>query len=357
VRAANIYGYGDYSPVTTIQAAQEPGLVAPASLSTVEESTDVRLAWSAPAANNDPITAYRVEILQKDGGYAEELTHCNGADATIVASATCIVPFTVLRASPYLLVQGDAVRFTVAAYNVYGWGATSQLNYVQVATIQTEPAAPSAPVYEPLSSTASTATFSWAGITAGSFETGGSAILSYNLQMKAGASTVWTEVHGQQGAYSTALTATATGLTTGETYTFRLRAANLHGWGTYSTEVPIVVSGVPDKPAAPSTALVSLHVNVSWTAPADNSATITAYRIKIKNSVGTYLEETTNCDASVDPIFSQRFCLVPMTHLRSSYGLALGTLVEVTVTAYNRNGWGAEGDPNTAGTTVQTEPG
>lgn len=41
-----------------------------------------------------------------------------------------------------------------------------------------------------------------------------------------------------------------------------------------------------------------------------------------------------------------------MTHLRTSYSLTLGTLIETTVTAYNRNGWGAESDPNTNGVTI-----
>jgi hypothetical protein len=174
--------------------------------------------------------------------------------------------------------------------------------------------------------------------------------------MKVDGSTVWSDIHGQDGAYSTALTATATGLAAGVTHTFRLRAANLHGWGAYSSEVPVVVSGVPDKPAAPTTELESLHVKISWVAPTDNFATITAYKIRIENAAGTILEESTHCDAAVEPIFSQRFCLVPMEHLRTAYSLTLGTLVEARVLAYNRNGWGAESDPNVAGVTIQTAP-
>lgn len=78
--------------------------MAPATLTTLEEALNVRFTWVAPSSNNNPITAYRIMVLQKDGGYAEELTHCNGADSTIVSSTTCVIPFTVLRASPYLLV-------------------------------------------------------------------------------------------------------------------------------------------------------------------------------------------------------------------------------------------------------------
>jgi hypothetical protein len=76
------------------------------------------------------------------------------------------------------------VLYTVAARNFYGWGATSQQNTAAIATIQTEPAAPSAPVYAATSSTLTTVVLTWAGITAGSADTGASPITSYNLQWR-----------------------------------------------------------------------------------------------------------------------------------------------------------------------------
>lgn len=93
VRARNIYGYGNFSAVTTIRAAQEPDTVLSATLSSVVNTTNVTLSWTPPGANNDTITAYRILILQKDGGYSEELTYCNGADAEVLAAAICHVPF------------------------------------------------------------------------------------------------------------------------------------------------------------------------------------------------------------------------------------------------------------------------
>jgi hypothetical protein len=357
VRARNIYGYGDYSAVTTIRAAQEPDAVAPASLSSVVSGTNVAFSWTAPDANEDPITAYRVLIRQADGGSSEESTYCNGADPAILAAAACDVPFVALRAAPFSLAQGDAVQFTVAAYNSYGWAAASQENYVAVAAMQAEPAAPSAPVYDAASSTMSSLVFSWAGIAADSFDTGGSPVLSYNLQMKVGSATAWTDVQGQDGAYSTALTATATtGVVAGETHTLRLRAANAHGWGAYSAEVAVVASGVPDQPAAPTTALENLDVKISWTAPAAHHATITAYSVRIEDATGAIVEETTHCDASADPILSQGFCLVPMAHVRTEHGLPLGAPVLARVAAQNLNGWSAESAPSAASVTVQTEP-
>lgn len=114
-------------------------------------ASDVAASWQAPDSNYDPITAYLVLFLQSDGQYSEETTHCPSSDTSLVGSLTCSVPLSVLRAPPYSLGYGAEVLFTVSAYNVYGWSLTSQVNTV-VATIETEPLAPTTPVYEAFSS-------------------------------------------------------------------------------------------------------------------------------------------------------------------------------------------------------------
>ena len=140
-----------------------------------------------------------------------------------------------------------------------------------------------------------------------------------------------------------------TSLTGGTSYTFRLFARNIHGWSASSSELIVVASGIPATPAAPTTLLQSSDVRITWLTPANNYATITAYKVFIKNSVGNYLEETTYCDASRDPVFSNLYCLVPMSHLRNSYGLPYDTLIEVIVQAYNINGWSPLSSANTEG--------
>lgn len=78
-------------------------------------------------------------IRQSDGStYTEETNYCDASTATIIADKYCLVPMTVLRASPYSLSYGTLVVAEVQAYNAKGWGALSIANTVG-ATIQTEP--------------------------------------------------------------------------------------------------------------------------------------------------------------------------------------------------------------------------
>jgi hypothetical protein len=46
VRAQNIYGYGEWSDIFTIKAAQEPDQVSLASLGSVVDGLSVKLSWA-----------------------------------------------------------------------------------------------------------------------------------------------------------------------------------------------------------------------------------------------------------------------------------------------------------------------
>ena len=87
---------------------------------------NVDLSWTAPDSNFDPITAYTILIRGADGSFYEDTVTCDGTnDAAVLNNAACSVPFTTLRASPYLLELGDEVIFTVTATNGYGPGIES----------------------------------------------------------------------------------------------------------------------------------------------------------------------------------------------------------------------------------------
>ena len=52
----------------------------------------VMISWSPPNNNGDPITAYKVEILENDGiTWIENTTVCDGANPTVMALDYCIV--------------------------------------------------------------------------------------------------------------------------------------------------------------------------------------------------------------------------------------------------------------------------
>lgn len=62
--------------------------------------------------------------------------------------------------------------------------------------------------------------------------TGGSPILSYNLEMQIAG--VWTELVGQTTYYQWTSFLMQTNIVTGVTYTFRIRGRNKWGYGEYS---------------------------------------------------------------------------------------------------------------------------
>ena len=117
------------------------------------------------------------------------------------------------------------------------------------------------PVYDPLSSTLTSIRVTWSALSTLASQ-GGVAVDSYHLQWDSGTSGVtWTDVQGQDGSLSTATSATiSSGITGGNSYQFRLRAHNIHGWGTYSSVLTVTASGVPAQPAAVTTTLSNQDV-------------------------------------------------------------------------------------------------
>lgn len=134
---------------------------------------------------------------------------------------------------------------------------------------------------------------------------------------------------------------TTSSLTGGTTYKFRVRAHNIHGFGAWSNEASEIASGYPATPDAVSVHIVNLEVKITWTAPNDNFAAITAYNILIVQNDGTtFTEQLQYCNGLLSNIVTQTYCLVPETVLRSApYSLAFDQLITAKVRALNRNGW------------------
>lgn len=84
---------------------------------------------------------------------------------------------------------------------------------------------------------------------------------------------------------SLALTTVLTnGVSGGLTYKFRVRARNVHGWGSFSTETSIKAAQIPNQM---STVLTSIDVPtgavlITWTKPHDGYQSITNYLIEIQ---------------------------------------------------------------------------
>lgn len=96
--------------------------------------------WDAPYDGGSPLTSYTILILESDGvTYTEELTECDGTDATILADNTCSVLISTLRDAPYNLPWGGSIWIKVKATNIVG---TSEFVFGNGAILVTIPDAP-----------------------------------------------------------------------------------------------------------------------------------------------------------------------------------------------------------------------
>ena len=121
----------------------------------------------------------------------------------------------------------------------------------------------------------------WSALTSTS-DTGASAITSYNLEWDQGlgGTTNFVELVGDTTPY-TSLSYSKSGLTPGQAYQFRLRAENALGWGSYSSVTTMTPSAAPSQMVAVTTTVVGANVQITWSEPTLNGASITAYKILI----------------------------------------------------------------------------
>jgi hypothetical protein len=104
--------------------------------------------------------------------------------------------------------------------------------------------------------------------------------------------------------------------------------------------------------SAPSTAVVGLGAEITWTEPAAaGGLPIIGYKVFLRTGSGAFLLETTYCAVATTS------CTVPLLALQQSpWGLALGALVQVKVRATNLLGDSVDSSPNTAGALIETVP-
>ena len=194
VRAANSAGR---SAASTASASVTPATVpgAPTGLSATVSDQRVDLNWTAPASNGgEPITDYEYE---------------QGGSGTWISTGGTATSYMVMG-----LTNGQPYRFRVRALNSVGAGAASAAS--PNVTPATEPDAPTG-----LSATVSDQEVDL--IWTAPASNGGATILRYEYELDF--SGTWTSTGGTATSY------TVTGLTNGQSYTFRVRAVNRVGAG------------------------------------------------------------------------------------------------------------------------------
>jgi len=115
---------------------------------------------------------------------------------------------------------------------------------------------------------------------------------------------------------------------------------NIYGWGAYSSVLtvttPSAPTTVPDKVSTPSLSIAAAtgNLEISWTKPAENGATIDEYLIELRESDGSTYHSSASCNGADGDVVSDRACEIPMSELWTGpYNLAKGDDIHVRVSA------------------------
>ena len=252
VRAANSAGR---SAASTASASVTPATVpgAPTGLSATVSDQRVDLIWTAPASNGgQSITDYEYE---------------QGGSGTWISTGGTATSYMV-----HNLTNGQPYRFRVRALNSVGAGAASAAS--PNVTPATEPDAPTG-----LSATVSDQEVDL--IWTAPASNGGATILRYEYELDF--SGTWTSTGGTATSY------TVTGLTNGQSYTFRVRAVNRVGAGLATSSqsaTPTSTVVAPDTPTGLSATPGNRQVMLSWVQPSGGAA-LTHYEYELDLS-GTW---------------------------------------------------------------------
>ena len=84
IEARNAYGFSDLSDVLEVICASVPDKTAEPTTAVV--ASNVEISWTAPFNGGSEITAYTIEIMQSDGVYSQEMTHCDGTNLAVIAN-------------------------------------------------------------------------------------------------------------------------------------------------------------------------------------------------------------------------------------------------------------------------------
>jgi hypothetical protein len=260
VAARNIIADSEFIAwMTPILPLGVPGQVS--SLSAAHGNQQASLLWSAPPANHaGGITDYVIQQSTDGGSTWTTITDGASADTSLTVTG---------------LTNGSSYRYRVAAVNAVGVGPYSSATAAVIP--RTTPNAPTS-----LTGVAGNAQveLSWSAPVV----TGGAAITDYQI-----------EVSVSSGPYSvitrsasTATTYTATGLTNGSSYRYRVAAVNSEGPGATVTSSALVPQTVPLAPTSVTGTSGDGLSLVRWTAPTDNGGSaVIDYVIQYSSDSGS----------------------------------------------------------------------
>ena len=226
-------------------AAIPAGLPAtPGFQSSVSGNASAKVSWLAPAANGSPITGYVITPFLSGVAQAPQTFNTTTTNDVVTG-----------------LTNGQTYTFKIQAKNAVGTGPLSSPTTAVIIGL------PAAPGFTAGTSLDSSSKVSWWAPSGN-----GSAITGYVITPYLG-----TVAQPAQTFNTTATSDLVTGLTNGQTYTFKVQAKNAYGTGSISSATAPVLIGLPATPGFLSTASLDSSAKVAWLAPSGNGSAITGY--------------------------------------------------------------------------------
>ena len=263
VAAVNAIGTGSWSDAIDATPTWSPetpgGLTAAVAPAAGVGSGEVRLTWTEPPNNGSAITDYDIEW------------HIGNQ---LVGSSTSTETTLTMDG----LENGTNYRFRVAAKNAAGWSSWSAAVTAAPLFTPTAPGELTGAVAPAEDVESGQVQLTWTAPSTAN----GAAITDYVIESSIDGTT-WTPLDDGE---STATTFTASGLTNGTAYVFRVAAVNAVGTGPWSGTIDATPVWTPDSAnevaaaVAPADGVGSGEVQLTWSEPSANGAPITDYVIE-----------------------------------------------------------------------------
>ena len=308
IRAVNSIGPGPASPTRT--GVPIVPLPAPTSLTATPGNTEVDLSWTMPSGAWDSyVFTYEYQMKEVPTGNWGDWTRRSRGLLKDLSTTHTVTGLN----------NGTAYHFKVRAMNLSNPGqASSEASATPTAQVPAKPEAPALTIGNKQLGVAWTAPAN-----------NGAPINDYDVRYKESSDTAWTNrTHS-----GTTTSTTITGLTNGQSYQVQVRAINTAGTGDWSPSTSATPAAqVPTAPSAPALTPDDHKIGVTWTAPADNGASISDYDVQYKESGVTAWTDHTHTGAGTSTTITGKSRTQP-------YGLYNGTNYDVQVRARNSVGW------------------
>lgn len=347
-RVSNIYGWSDYSDISTIYTGTKPDI--PEYITT--ENTDytyVTVSWYLKNLSGLDIVRYQIVFLDSSSNEVEVLDYCNGQNMMIILNQSCVIPISQLN-SLLSLDTGETIYAKVRAYNIKGWSDYTGYNIDGAVMYNI----PEKPLYSPEVIERNDTEITIKALEITDFILiGGLKIISYNIQWDQSIDE-YVSLTGED-YNSLVRQITTSSLLAGRIYKYKYRVKNLLGWSEFSDEIAIESSTKPDPINSLSTSNVNEKVVINFVEPYNRGKEITNYSFYIKLKNGSLSNIT--CDEDLTTIISTLTCSFDMMILKNyPFSFVYGDEIVAFITSYNGNGWSEYSNPSNPNAKMLQKP-